>query len=258
MTGGFVYRGSEHPQLDGVYLYADFCNGRIWGTVPRCDGGWESRLLVDTPFSISSFGANGDGELFVADLADNTGQVHALGLTDLSGGPALELLPSPVDFGSPPSSSLEVLVRNANLGPEALKIDDLTLASGTDFGLDLSGGSSPCLVPTPCLAPGESCTLELTFSGGASAWFLDTLLVPGNSQMVAAGVGACTAPDDLVVANTEVDAAVETFDGCLSVTAGPAFTVTATGKAILRGGDRVILDSDSTIRGELEIHAGLP
>jgi glucose/arabinose dehydrogenase len=30
VTGGFVYRGNQFPDLQGIYLYADFCSGRMW------------------------------------------------------------------------------------------------------------------------------------------------------------------------------------------------------------------------------------
>ncbi|MBK5275970.1 MAG: PQQ-dependent sugar dehydrogenase [Desulfuromonadales bacterium] len=65
VTGGYVYRGSN-PSLRGVYLYGDFCSGRIWG-LRRSGSTWENRLLNDTPFLISTFGEDEAGELYLAD-----------------------------------------------------------------------------------------------------------------------------------------------------------------------------------------------
>jgi glucose/arabinose dehydrogenase len=67
VTGGLVYRGSEHPSMQGIYFYADFCSGRIWG-LKRNGTAWENRLLLDTALQISSFGEDEAGNLYVADL----------------------------------------------------------------------------------------------------------------------------------------------------------------------------------------------
>ncbi len=257
VTGGFVYRGSTHPRLDGVYLYGDFCSGRIWGTVPRCDGVWQSRLLLDTPFSISSFGEDEAGELFVADLANSTGEVYRLSLTAGSGGPDLQVSPMPIDFGSPPIASLEVTFTNANPGPEALEIEGLALATGGDFALNVNGGSTPCASTSPCLPPGASCTVELTFSGSGSAWFLDRLLTDSNSATLEARVGACTALTDLVLPMTPVSSSM-TFDACGDVTTGATFHVTGTGEAVLHAGGSVTFGNETRIEGSLEVYAGLP
>ena len=56
VTGGYRYRGDLYPQLRGVYFYGDFCKGTLRGTVPRCDGVWEPRILLNAGFLISAFG----------------------------------------------------------------------------------------------------------------------------------------------------------------------------------------------------------
>ncbi len=68
ITGGYRYRGAEVPSLSGVYVFADFCNGRIWGGVQAGTGAWSRVELLDSGLSISSFGEDAAGELYVADL----------------------------------------------------------------------------------------------------------------------------------------------------------------------------------------------
>jgi len=68
VTGGFVYRGSEYPSLQGIYLYADFCSGKIWGLI-RAGNDWANQELKDTGYFISSFGEGPDGALYILDRA---------------------------------------------------------------------------------------------------------------------------------------------------------------------------------------------
>lgn len=68
ITGGYVYRGLAAPRLQGIYLYSDFANGKIWGLRPNPTG-WETQLLLDSPYSISSFGEDEQGNLYVADYS---------------------------------------------------------------------------------------------------------------------------------------------------------------------------------------------
>lgn len=67
VTGGYVYRGAQFPALVGVYLYGDYCSGRIWGLAREGDG-WRSVSLLETGLNISSFGEDEAGELYVTDL----------------------------------------------------------------------------------------------------------------------------------------------------------------------------------------------
>ena len=66
VTGGFVYRGLSYSRLDGIYFYADYCTGRMHG-LRRNGSAWESRELLRAGFTLSTFGEDEAGELYVAD-----------------------------------------------------------------------------------------------------------------------------------------------------------------------------------------------
>lgn len=68
VTGGYVYRGQAFPGLDGVYFYSDYCSGDIWTLIPDGGGGWRNAMVLDTDMSVSSFGEDDQGELYVTDL----------------------------------------------------------------------------------------------------------------------------------------------------------------------------------------------
>ena len=73
VTGGYVYRGTQIPALTGTYLYADYCTGTIWGIRYQPDGKWEQAEMLQTNHSISSFGQDQAGELY---LLDHQGGVY--------------------------------------------------------------------------------------------------------------------------------------------------------------------------------------
>jgi len=67
VTGGYVYRGTAIPELQGHYFYADFCQG--WVPSLRVDAGVVT-AQADWPTlrpggSIPSFGEDSAGELYV-------------------------------------------------------------------------------------------------------------------------------------------------------------------------------------------------
>ncbi len=76
VSGGYVYRGAQYPELVGTYLYGDYCTGTIWGTRPQPGGTWEQAKLLQTDHSISSFGQDQLGQLYVL---DHQGGVYKLG-----------------------------------------------------------------------------------------------------------------------------------------------------------------------------------
>ncbi len=65
VTGGYVYRGEDGDVLRGVYLYADFGSGRLWGLGRDADGAWASSEPIDTGLNVSSFGEDAAGELYL-------------------------------------------------------------------------------------------------------------------------------------------------------------------------------------------------
>ena len=69
LTGGYVYRGTM-PEWNGVYLYGDYCTGLIWGLIGS-DNGWQNQLLFDVDVTITSFGQDETGEVYL--LSDSGG-----------------------------------------------------------------------------------------------------------------------------------------------------------------------------------------
>ena len=74
IIGGYVYRGSAIPELQGVYLFGDNGSGKIWGLrYDQDEGRTEGRdLLLSSQLAISSFGQDNQGELFVIDYNSGT------------------------------------------------------------------------------------------------------------------------------------------------------------------------------------------
>ena len=68
VTGGFVYRGIELPELDGHYFYGDYCSGWVRSFRLASDGGVtdETEWLPQGTFNgLTSFGMDDAGELYV-------------------------------------------------------------------------------------------------------------------------------------------------------------------------------------------------
>ncbi|HEU5301859.1 MAG TPA: PQQ-dependent sugar dehydrogenase [Acidimicrobiia bacterium] len=66
VVGGHVYRGAAMPDLVGAYVYSDNCNGEIRAIRLAADGTVElARDLGIETNGVTSFGEDGDGELYV-------------------------------------------------------------------------------------------------------------------------------------------------------------------------------------------------
>lgn len=91
ITGGYVYRGPAIPDLDGYYVFGDYCSNRIWAL--RYDGAEVTDFLELTDLlnpggiisSLAAVGQDGAGELYLVDRAGTTdGEVYRI-IADSSG-----------------------------------------------------------------------------------------------------------------------------------------------------------------------------
>lgn len=73
ITGGFVYRGKQIPELIGSYLFADFVSGKIWA-MPSSGKCKDKKLLFEevngSKISVSSFGRDQQGEIYLLSYSD--------------------------------------------------------------------------------------------------------------------------------------------------------------------------------------------
>ncbi len=97
VTGGFRYRGSAIPGLYGVYLYGDYCTGRIW-RADQGGGGWTSTQLLDSGYNISGWGEDLAGEVY---LAHHGGEVYKLTQVPNPVPATVSLSPTAVIAGDP-------------------------------------------------------------------------------------------------------------------------------------------------------------
>jgi glucose/arabinose dehydrogenase len=82
VTGGYVYRGSKIPNLVGTYFYGDYCTKRVWTFQYQNGAAANAKQLTQdlqtiTLQSISSFGEDADGELYIVDHAGDVYLIEA-------------------------------------------------------------------------------------------------------------------------------------------------------------------------------------
>lgn len=73
VTGGYVYRGSSYPAMQGIYFFADFCSARVWGLqYDSVSATWQRSQLATAPSTVSTFGEDQAGELYLAGYGNGT------------------------------------------------------------------------------------------------------------------------------------------------------------------------------------------
>jgi len=139
VTGGYRYRGQNYPDLEGVYFYADFCTGHIWGAIQQGNE-WQSQELLDADFAISTFGEDEAGELYVVDYNGDQSVLYRIvgGQTPTptpTVTPTLTPTPTPTGTATPPPT------------PTATQTATITPTPPP------SPTASPTATPTPSVTP---------------------------------------------------------------------------------------------------------
>ncbi len=120
VTGGFVYRGSDYPSLDGYYFFADYCNNRIY-SLHQSEGQWlmeDHGRYADNNFS--TFGEDGNGELYIAGIS--SGKVYRITGPDDPSGIAGNSKQGWTIFPNPAGDILNVEFTNSGQKPERIRI----------------------------------------------------------------------------------------------------------------------------------------
>ncbi|MDN5212081.1 PQQ-dependent sugar dehydrogenase [Fulvivirgaceae bacterium BMA12] len=78
ITGGYVYRGANLPELQGLYIYGDFVSGKIWALEGNSSDNATNTLLIDSNLSIASFGTDAQNELLICAF---DGRIYSLAVT---------------------------------------------------------------------------------------------------------------------------------------------------------------------------------
>ncbi|MFT5196548.1 MAG: putative repeat protein (TIGR01451 family) [Cellvibrionaceae bacterium] len=152
VTGGYVYRGSGFPDMQGHYFYGDFVSGRLW-SIDK-DDSFAVSEIDNTPYNISSFGEGSDDELYLADYGG--GAVYQM-VSQF--GAKVELSAT---YLAEVDGVIEYKLTMTNLGTDALTIVKVenNVPAGTTY---LSGGTMS----------GGVVTLEMSDVGSSEtvSWF---------------------------------------------------------------------------------------
>ena len=72
ITGGYVYRGSRLPELEGRYIYGDFGSGRIWSLAWDGETASDNQLIGQIGGGLLiTFGQDQDGEVYFGSFDGN-------------------------------------------------------------------------------------------------------------------------------------------------------------------------------------------
>jgi glucose/arabinose dehydrogenase len=93
ITGGYVYRGAAMPSFAGKYFYGDYCSGRLFAN---------DALLTPRPTSLTTFGQDSAGELYLGTGAGSFFRLAEVGAPVVTATPTPTSPPPPTPTLAPP------------------------------------------------------------------------------------------------------------------------------------------------------------
>ncbi|HTR80983.1 MAG TPA: PQQ-dependent sugar dehydrogenase [Bacteroidota bacterium] len=78
IIGGYVYRGTKLPDLQGMYIYGDYGYKAVWGLEYSNGVVQGNSLLATSAQDISSFGADEEGEVYLVGYNGSNSYIYTL------------------------------------------------------------------------------------------------------------------------------------------------------------------------------------
>jgi hypothetical protein len=215
ITGGYVYRGPRGTLSPGTYVFADFCSGEIF----TYEGGTVT-LLMDTPYSIASFGEDAQGEIYVVGLG---GTVHRLASST-----------PPCSYAISPSGQSF---------PAAGGNGSVAVTAGAGCAWAATSAANRIAITSGASGSGDGMVAYAVSANTSTAPRTGTLTIAGQTHTVTqAGAPACTygvsaAPRSFSAAGWTGAASVTAADGCAwaAVSNVPWITITSGASGIGNG-----------------------
>ncbi len=203
VIGGYVYRGSVYPHMQGVYFYGDAGSGRIWALKQVSPGHWEGEQKLDTSLYISSFGEDEAGELYVVSLYNGVYKVasgNPIIPPDLAGSTKQASVGS-VQTGEVVTYSI-VLTNLGGPVTGTLRVTD-TLPGGLEYipgSFQATSGITDISLPVLTWQSAPSPTFPITLTCAVTVSAASTLAI-SNVVLIDLGVGLPVERSATIVVN---------------------------------------------------------
>jgi hypothetical protein len=204
ITGGYVVRDPALPELNGQYVYGDFCKPGLRAVTLTPGGATGDRSLNLFVDGLASFGEDGCGRVYAVSL---NGPVYRLATTGTCAGPS-------IPFSSPAVSIDDATVNEGNEATFHVSLSSTSTSTATvDYttadGTATAPGDYTTTSGTLSFAPGEtSKTITVPVAGDTIDEPDETFAVDLSNAVnasIADGEGAGTIADDDTAPSLSID-----------------------------------------------------